>query len=274
MKSRSEPQRAWQHDPLTGPIASEIPLPDAPLVRVIAQVKFPPVMAILQPDFIGPFQEAIRATYTDLSRIDIPNPEIQTALHGGVPQRILGPWRFQTPEEGWMVSLAHDFVALEATTYSSRADFMNRLREILVALETHVGPRTVERIGVRYVDRLNEDCLNDIATLVRPEVLGLTAHPHLGSLALSITESVFALDGCQLTSRWGLVPANATYDPGAVEPRPVPSWVLDLDMFRIESRRFSVDEAISDANAFSERIYTVFRWAVTDRFLERFGGQL
>lgn len=173
-----------------------------------------------------------------------------------------------------MVSLAHDFVALEATTYSSRADFMNRLREILVALETHVGPRTVERIGVRYVDRLNEDCLNDIATLVRPEVLGLTAHPHLGSLALSITESVFALDGCQLTSRWGLVPANATYDPGAVEPRPVPSWVLDLDMFRIESRRFSVDEAISDANAFSERIYTVFRWAVTDRFLERFGGQL
>lgn len=274
MKSKSEPQRAWQHDPLTGPIASEIPLPDAPLVRVIAQVKFPPVMAILQPEFIASFQEAIRTTYTDLSRVEIPDTGMQAGPLGATQQRLLGPWRFQTPGEGWTVSLAHDFVALEASTYSSRSDFMRRLRQILEALGAHVGLRTVERIGVRYVDRLHEDCLNDIATLVRPEVLGITAHSQLGSLALSITESAFALHGSQLTSRWGLVPANATYDPGAVEPRPAPSWVLDLDMFRIESRRFSVDEVISDANAFAERIYTVFRWAVTDRFLERFGGQL
>jgi uncharacterized protein (TIGR04255 family) len=274
MKSRSEPHRPWLLDPLSGPIAPEVPLPEAPLVRVIAQVKFPVVASILNAEFIAPFQEAIRKTYTDLSRIDIQDTAIAARSDAIAVQRAVGPWRFQTPGDGWLVSLAPDFVAVEATAYTSRSDFLNRLRQILEALRDHVGPRTVDRLGIRYVDRLTESCLPDLSTLVRPEVVGVTAHPQLGRLALSITESTFALEEGQLTARWGLVPANATYDPSAIEPNPAQSWVLDLDMYRLESRPFAVEDLLSESRNFSERIYTVFRWTVTEAFLERFGGNV
>lgn len=273
MKSRSEPHRPWLLDPLTGPAAPEVPLPEAPLVRVIAQVKFPVVASILKAEFIGPFQEAIRKTYTDMTRVEMQATAIAAGPDGIAVQGTGGLWRFQTPGDGWLVSLAPDFVAVEALAYTSRSDFLSRLRQVLEALRAHIGPRTVERLGVRYVDRLSGACLPELPDLVRPEVVGVSNHPHLTRLALSITESAFALDGGQLTSRWGLVPANQTYDPGAIEPQPSPTWILDLDMFRAEPHRFEVDELVVEAQNFAERIYTVFRWAVTDRFLEKFGGR-
>lgn len=273
MTSRSDSAHPWLIDPVTGPIAPEVPLPNAPLVRVIAQVTFPVVTSILKPEFIGPFQEAIRETYTDLSWIEAETTAISAGPDGIAVKGTGGIWRFQTPGVGWLVSLAPHFVAVEAVAYTSRADFLRRLRQVLEALAEHVKPRTVQRLGVRYVDRLPESCLPEMSQLVRPEVLGVTAMPLSGRLALSITESVFRLDGGQMTTRWGLVPPNATYDPGAIEPQPAASWVLDLDMFRLEPRRFETDALVAEASGFSERIYTVFRWAVTDQFLARFGGK-
>lgn len=273
MKTSSERHPTWLCDPLTGPVAPEVPLPQAPLVRVIVQAKFPVVASILNAEFIGPFQEAIRKTYTDLSREELQDAAFGAGPNGVAVQRTVSPWRFQTPGDGWLVSLAPDFVALEATTYSSRSDLLHRLRHVLEALQAHVSPHNVARLGVRYVDRLPKECLPELRKLVRPEVVGISAHPDLGKLALSITESAFALDGGQLNTRWGLVPADRTYDPGAIEPWTEASWVLDLDMFRAEPRRFAVDELTNEARSFSERIYTVFRWAVSDGFLERFGGR-
>src|SRR5436190_3694501 len=50
-------------DPLVAPSPREIPLKDSPLVRVIAQVRFPQILSIRQPEFVAPFQEALRAKY-------------------------------------------------------------------------------------------------------------------------------------------------------------------------------------------------------------------
>jgi uncharacterized protein (TIGR04255 family) len=62
-------------------------------------------------------------------------------------------------------------------------------------------------------------------------------------------------------------------DPAAIEPIDEPSWVLDLDMFDANPCPFDVAAALGRSRSFAERIYTVFRWAVTDRFLVRYGGQ-
>jgi len=273
MKTRGTPDSAWFQDPLTGPLAPEIPLPDAPLVRVIAQVTFPPVMSILKPEFIGPFQEAIRGEYTDLSWEDAQTTGVAVGPGGIALEGKGGVWRFQTPGGGWLVSLAPHFVALVATRYSSRTDFLSRLELVLDALAEHIKPRTVQRLGIRYVDRLDHELLPDLGKLVRPEILGVLATSLFGRLGLSITESTFTLEGGQLVARWGLVPPDRTYDPGAIEPRSTPTWVLDLDMFRFEDRLFDSVELLEEARTFSERIYTLFRWAVSEEFLARFGGK-
>jgi uncharacterized protein (TIGR04255 family) len=77
----------------------------------------------------------------------------------------------------------------------------------------------------------------------------------------------------QIIARWGLLPANTTIDPTAVEPIAEPSWILDLDMSRSQTREFKVEVLMSEAQHFAKRLYTFFRWAVTDEFLRRFGGE-
>ena len=83
---------------------------------------------------------------------------------------------------------------------------------------------------------------------------------------------MFAVEDAQILARWGCLPSGATVDPAAVEPVTEKSWILDLDMFTTEPSPFQVDRVVARARGFAERIYTVFRWAVTDEFLVRYGG--
>ena len=36
---------------------------------------------------------------------------------------------------------------------------------------------------------------------------------------------------------------------------------------------FTVDSVVAEAQRYAERIYTIFRWVVTDEFLARYGGK-
>lgn len=42
----------------------------------------------------------------------------------------------------------------------------------------------------------------------------------------------------------------------------------------LEQHSFDVPTLIGKAQGFAERTYTFFRWAVTDTFLRRYGGQI
>ncbi len=260
-------------NPLTAPVPAEVPLTDAPLVRVIAQVRFPPILSLEKREFIAPFQEAIRGTYPVL------RPEqaqgIMLGPHGVAPGPKQVAWRFGDVAGGWRVSVTPEFVAIETTSYTSRDDFLARLRFVLDAFAEHAEPALAQRMGIRYIDRITGDALAEISELVRPEVLGIVATPLSEQPRHSLTETVFALPDSkeQLLARWGLVPAGGTVDPNAIEPIDEPSWVLDVDMFSSQERPFVPEEIVATVRRYSERLYTVFRWAVTDDFLRRYGGR-
>ena len=250
----------------------EVPLSNAPLVRVIAQVRFPLVVAIEHRDFVAPFQEAIRGQYPILRQDHMQGVLVSPA--GLTPQVPQTAWRFSDETNSWRISLAPEFLALETVAYSSRSDFLGRFREAVSALATHVNPKLVDRVGVRYIDRIVGDAMKDVVVLLRPEVRGILGTPLAADVSHSICESMFSLDGAGMITRWGSLPPGATVDPAAIEPTNQPSWILDLDMFSSGPTPFSVERAVQDAARFAERIYTVFRWAVTDDFLRRYGGKL
>lgn len=259
--------------PLTGPPPAEVPLTDAPFVRVIAQVRFPLVASVERRDFIAPFQEAIRAEYPVL------RPEQSRSVvlgqQGVMDARANTAWRFHDASGAWRITLAPDFLALETGRYTSRDDFLDRLKRVLEALVAHVDPKVIDRLGVRYIDRVAGANLGDLPQLVRPEVCGVLSTPLTSHARHSISESVFDLpaDAGRVMTRWGLVPARGTVDPAAVDAIDEPSWLLDVDAFRAETRELDVEAAVRQARAFAERIYSIFRWAVTDEFLRRYGGQ-
>lgn len=261
-------------NPLIAKPPDEVPLKPAPLVRVIAQVRFPPILSIQEKSFVGHFQEAIREKYPILQ------PEQTHGLifspQGLMPTGTQVIWRFADTSGYWRVSLASDFLSLETVAYSSRSNFLERLENVLLALDTHIKPRIVERFGLRYIDRLISQEIEDISKLVRPEIAGILATEVGENVHQTINESLFDLPGGQeqIIARWGLLPANATIDPTALEPIAEPSWVLDLDMSLSTQREFSVEGLVSEGQRFAERIYTVFRWVVNDNFLQRFGGKV
>src|SRR5262245_26907426 len=112
-------------NPLSDPIPPEVPLPNAPLERVIAQVRFSSILKIEQRDFISPFQESIRGKYPSLEH---DRTQLLTlGPDGMLPKETGTRWRFIDAPGEWTVSLAPDFVAIETTHYTSRADFFSRL---------------------------------------------------------------------------------------------------------------------------------------------------
>jgi uncharacterized protein (TIGR04255 family) len=269
----SAAMRTSSHDPITSAVPAEVPLPDAPLVRVIAQVRFPQVLSIEKRDFVAPFQETIRTQYPILRAEQMQGMRIGPEGASPIPPQAI--WRFTDAEGNWKVSLAQDFVAIETTAYESRNNFFERFETITQALAEHVAPRVVDRIGIRYIDRVTGDAMKEITKLVRPEILGILATAVVEHASHTISESVFNVpkSAAQLLARWGLLPKGGTVDP-AIEPLAEPSWILDLDMFRAETRTFDPSEVVADARSYAERIYTFFRWAVTDDFLRLYGGKV
>lgn len=262
------------YNPLTAQPPEEVPLKDAPLIRVIAQVRFPPILSIEKKDFVGSFQEAIREKYPILQ------PEqTQTFVFG--PPGVVQPtfqltWRFIDTADSWRVSLAPDFMALETTAYSSRRDFLERLEHLLIAFDKSFNPKIIERFGLRYIDRLIGQDLQDISSLVKPEMAGIMAAEFREYIHQTVNESLFVIPngGEKIIARWGLIPGGATFDPDAIEPVAEASWILDIDMSLSKNREFCIEELMSEGRCFAERIYTFFRWSVKDDFLRRFGGEL
>ena len=259
------------YDPMVAPPPPEVPLRNAPLVRVIAQVRFPLVASIEKRDFIAPFQEAIRRTYPVL-RQEQTQGFVMTPTGPAPFAQQAAAWRFTGADEQWRVSLSPDFLALETTAYTSRADFVGRFKDVLTALEQHIGPTLVDRLGIRFIDRVSGPAMNDIRKLIQPEVLGIAGTPSAGHVQHTLTESLFSASDALLLARWGYLPPGKTVDPSAIEDSNEPSWILDLDMFSAAHFPFAVDGIVDKARQFAERIYCVFRWAVTDEFLKIYGG--
>ncbi|MBV6509864.1 MAG: hypothetical protein JJLCMIEE_02977 [Acidimicrobiales bacterium] len=255
-----------------GPALSSIHLRESPLEFVVAQIRFPLVVSIGEEQFIGPFQELIRQEYSDLrreteTRVEV-GPEGVRAAKGGVV------WRFTSETNDWEVALTPEFLALATKNYTHREDFLTRLETLVDGLGDWLDLKKTRRVGVRYIDRVTGNHLDDLPDLVRPEVLGVAGTPLPDAVTLH-----HALDDCEyrfaddtaLRARWGCLEPKTTFDP-AIDPIDDRSWVLDIDASHGE-RSFEAAAVRDQVQLFSDRIYRYFRWAVTDDFLTEFGAE-
>jgi len=260
--------------PLHGPSPPEVPLPHAPLVSVIAQVHFPTLLSVRNPDRIAPFQEAIRDQYPHLQQHTI------MVVSGGVANAASESaavihWRFADEAVGfkWRVSLSQDFVSLETRAYESRQDFMERLETILQTLGETLGPTHMMRFGMRYIDQIKGEPLARIDTLLRKEVLGVV--PCAGPDARQvITEFAAPAEPSELLARWGRLPAKMTVEPNLLPMIDEDSWLIDLDVSRAGQVPFDANGIVETARSAAERVYAVFRWMVTEEFLKEYGGEV
>jgi uncharacterized protein (TIGR04255 family) len=258
-------------DPLHGPPPVEVPLRDAPLLRVIAQVRFPTLLSVRSADRVSGFQDAVGARYPYLERDDVAvlavGPIVRDASHEASVH-----WRFWDASRQWRTTLNQDFLAIETTSYESRADFMANLGEVLRPFKTIFQPTSAIRLGMRYIDQVVPPRLERLSELLVPEVLGVANIFGENSQYLVTQVSANASPGT-LLARWGKVARGMTIDP-TLQPSQEDSWVIDLDISETREMQFDADVLVASARTYSERSYTVFRWMVTDEFLREYGGDV
>jgi uncharacterized protein (TIGR04255 family) len=261
--------------PFTDESPVEVPLSRAPLVKVLAQIKFPVNAKIDTVEGVAGFQEALRGDYPVMRQEQQMPPAIAPGLPFAIGFGLV--WRLSTMDDGWTVVLARDFVALETSEYTTRVDFLHRLGTVLEALvAADLAPVVTDRLGVRYIDRIEgDDMLEDLSLLVRPEVLGVgeVELPEGSEMIVSAAQTHLRVDGMEIRANWGQLPPNAAMLPG-LDVVDVPSWVFDVDVYAEKSKPFSIDDVLAEAKQAAEHAYALFRWAVTPEFLRRHGGEV
>jgi uncharacterized protein (TIGR04255 family) len=255
-----------------------VPLPSAPLVRTIAQIRFPHLTKF------STNEDAVARCVADALADQYPfmnvghevtmTITVEGTREDRSPTRL---WRLVSGDRNWQITFCGSFLSIDTTNYVRRRDFAQRLIDAWNALNAEVSVPYIERLGVRYVNQLtSRDHLARLPELLRPEVLGISdSQDEEAVLESAITEARYRLsDGASFMARWGLLPSNSSVD-NVVPAHDYPTWLLDMDSFR-EFTPGSQQGAdiFEDVRSLALRGYQFFRWAVTDDFLVAFGGEL
>ncbi|MBI3684705.1 MAG: TIGR04255 family protein [Acidobacteria bacterium] len=255
------------------------PLPDSPrviyaknpLVEVICQVRFPPILKIAaEPP--AAFQERIRSEYPLLTEkqpdaIELPQgvpPVVAQVIRSSLPKGKLAGYEFVSADEHWKVTLTRDFLALSTSAYRRWEDFRAHLDGPMKALIEVYAPAFLTRIGLRYQDLIRRSALNAPGTnwrdLVKPHFAGVLAAPEVAGAV----DEAFG----QILIRFPHFKSKARVNYGVVKTADTSEecFLIDNDFYTEERTNISdVDNIFGYFNRQSGRL---FRWCIQDRLHE------
>jgi uncharacterized protein (TIGR04255 family) len=258
------------------PFADDVPeiqLSDAPLVKVVAQVRYPRPLDFSSENTFERIGRTLVSQYPVGRKVQASSLLITPDGIQEQPSTDIN-WTYQSVSGDWQVTASGQFISLETRSYTSRAEFCDRLRQAIEAITTVIHPPVYDRLGVRYINRLEgEDVLADLHKLVRPVAQAGLVVPHEGiRVQHSLCDTVFVDGNSHVQARWGWLPAGAGIDP-TVPPPSAAHWLLDIDSFTGRGGPFDIDVLDRLARDLSGRAYSLFRWIITDEFIDRFGGK-
>ena len=250
--------------PLTCPVPPEISLENPPLKLALARIQFPPILTINQPSSpaVAAFQEDMRKDYPDY------HIQADTGL-AVVPISLLR--HVFESASGWNIYLTQDFVALTATNYRTRVEFVDRIRCVAEATKKYFSPHHATRLGIRFIDRVEGEAAKKIDQYVNPDFLGPFANvnsPMTAEALLSPSEAE------NMALRWGYLAPNKPFHGVEIPPCSDACWFLDSDINSKKYDDFDPAKIAEDAMVLTGRIYAFFRHVFNDKFLISCGGKL
>lgn len=236
-----------------------------PLVEVICQLRFPPILRI-ETEVPAAFQDLLRREYPllqEVSALTPPEglPPDVAAFVSSLAQATKRVSREFVDSDGtWKVSLTRDFVALTTTQYERWEEFRDRLSRVLSALTEVYEPAFFTRVGLRYKDAIGRSRLGlegqEWAQLLRLELAAeLAADDVKGDVAEAQHQVVFRLSNGSGRVRLahGLAVENETGEVG---------YLIDADFSTTD--RTEVSDASSVLDSFNRQAGWLFRWCIRD----------
>lgn len=262
-------------DPFSKEPIEEVRLSNAPLARVIVQVRFPQLAALSSGNetarkYIARMSEAYPILQEGHNRSITISPE---GVHEDKGSMLV--WQLRSPDETWQISFSSTTFTLDTSAYVDRATFLKKFEENLAVFLEVAKPPSFERLGFRYINRVSDkQTIDRLKELVQKEILGGMGVLTSGAqLQQSICESIYQIEPkTQLQARWGLLPGSMVLDP-SIPPVNTKSWWLDIDVSTTDKDKFSSADFVERVNELAIQGYRFFRWVVTDEFLELHGAK-
>lgn len=262
-----------RYRPFTGDTERRIHLDNPALPLVLCQVRWPQLTQLQ-----NGLDQAAAAIGSRLDGYPFQdqNQEIAvTITPEGVtsaPGEAIHQWH--SADRDWHVSLSRRSVAVYCTSYSSFDEFSDKLAEVLDVVGDSIVIPAVERVGLRYVNRIiDAKVLDGLGKLLDPAVLGLASlEATSGDVTrlTSVNQAVYAVGSDRLVARSAVLSAGETVDP-AIPAVDAPSWVLDLDSARETPGRFDREILVSVAGRLADINYDFFKLVASDEYLTTLG---
>lgn len=267
-------------DQLSSPFGAEpveeIRLSAAPLIKVLAQIKFPG-LAILR-------NESVTSALASQLGPEYPVLEEQRGMNvlltqGGLTQQPTEQriWGLRSRDEMWKLTISENFLALETTQYSTRDEFADRFDRAMQEFFNVVDPPYFERLGIRYIDRVDEAALinGDLKNMIRDEMVGGMGAdlPPGVELRHSLSDILFVGEDRSVQVRCGILPAHVTLFGLEVPAVDRATWILDIDSYVEQKMVASSSEMTARLRVLADGAYRMFRWVVNSDFLMQFGRQ-
>src|SRR5574337_374512 len=248
--------------PFEFPAMPDVRLDRAPLVEVVCQVRFPPILRIASEQPVE-LQERLRARFPQVGA----EQKVLFLFSPTTPPKSIDTqatiYRFATAEGQAAVSLATDFFALTTHSYTHWRDFAEMLDLVQQAAQAVYRLPYATRIGLRYINRLVPDRLGvhgreNILKLIRPELTApLRAEPLTTSNEM-LMQTVLDDGPERMAIRVGF---------GANESG---SFIL-LDFDRFVEGQIGLDDLMERCRQYHDTIYNAFRWSIPEEQLSHFG---
>jgi len=250
----------------------EIHLHKAPLAKVLTLVSFSRMPSLTTDTAEAQLADRLGRYPVRRRKVIVPptvvinGQSMQLPMTPGAAPVVL---TFSQPTGAWVVTVTESSVALETVEYDSREDFCERASEVFSAVAAVDLPPVVDRVGVRYIDRLVGPALDHLDEWVIPQMQSLHGHVEDMPLDHSITDTLIEVSPRdRLLVRSGLLGPNKAFDPG-LPPVAEPSWLLDIDAYTSEAGfPFDPKALTAKVRSYAEAIYSFFRFATTDAFHE------
>lgn len=249
---------------------------ESPLVEVICQLRFPPVLDISAAEPAA-FQRAIIERYPEYEKEDagaalapalnLPPEVANLVSQFGVGPAGTGTYRFMSENRLSAIALTRDWIAVTDRAYERWERFRADLELATRTLEQVYRPPFFSRIGLRYrnvIDR-RQLGLEEVAweTLLNPELLGvMLASPEFREAVERIESlavvSIDEIPGGFVTLRHGIVAASQDGE--------ISKYFIDAD-FHTEDREATRD-VLGTVDRFNRFAGRLFRWAITNQLHE------
>jgi uncharacterized protein (TIGR04255 family) len=238
-----------------------------PLQEVVCQLNFPPILKI-ETEAPAAFQERIRNAFPLYQRTV---NSTQVNIPAGLPPQLLqllasagtATHEFLSSDGVWKLTLTRDFLSLTTSKYHDWEDFIRRLTEPLAAFDATYQPAFFQRVGLRYLDRIDRDKLGlknvEWSELLAPCVLGELGDRRVSPHVVHLVRELIV----RLTEEFG----NVRIVHGIDDENG--TYVIDSDFF--SEKQTPIQGARDVLNGFNQRAGRLFRWCIAPRLHDAMG---